>query len=181
MKTKICKNPDCKKEFTPMYNSLEKYCSYECVKSCSKPDIRLKTVYSKPIVKKCKICKEKFEPKNISTEVVCGKYDCKVDYAMQVVAKNKIAKEKEQRRKNSEDKKRMTIDIMSTDKYRSKNSFPIFEDSTTLLDFVNRPSRIILTTFLSILIFNYKMSNVCPPTITCVFTNYIYVFIHLIL
>lgn len=52
MKTKICKNPDCKKEFTPMYSSLEKYCSYECIKSCSKPDIRLKTVYKIPKVSK---------------------------------------------------------------------------------------------------------------------------------
>lgn len=52
MKTKICKNPDCKKEFIPMYSSLEKYCSYECIKSCSKPDIRLKTVYKIPKVSK---------------------------------------------------------------------------------------------------------------------------------
>lgn len=104
MKTKICKNPDCKKEFTPMYNSLEKYCSYECIKTCSKPDIRLKTVYSKPIVKKCKICKEKFEPKNVSTEVVCGNYDCKVEYAMQVVAKNKINKEKAIKKQNAKEK-----------------------------------------------------------------------------
>jgi hypothetical protein len=52
MKTKICKNPDCKKEFTPMYSSLEKYCSYECIKACSKPDIRLKTVYKIPKVSK---------------------------------------------------------------------------------------------------------------------------------
>jgi hypothetical protein len=104
MKTKICKNPDCKKEFTPMYNSLEKYCSYECIKACSKSDIRLKTVYSKPIVKKCKICKEKFEPKNISTEVVCGKYDCKVEYAMQVVAKNKVNKEKAIKKQNAKEK-----------------------------------------------------------------------------
>ena len=52
MKTKICKNTDCKKEFTPMYSSWEKYCSYECIKSCSKPDIRLKTVYKIPKVSK---------------------------------------------------------------------------------------------------------------------------------
>ena len=52
MKSKKCKNPDCGKEFTPMYTSLEKYCSYECIKACSNPDIRLKSVYKIPKVSK---------------------------------------------------------------------------------------------------------------------------------
>lgn len=58
------------------------------------------TVKPKP----CRICRNKFTPKNSSLEVVCDNYDCKVTFAMQVVAKQKIAKEKKVKQKNAEEK-----------------------------------------------------------------------------
>lgn len=45
-------------------------------------------------MKKCKICKEKFTPIRSSLEPTCNKYDCKVSYALIVVEKKKIAKDK---------------------------------------------------------------------------------------
>lgn len=43
---------------------------------------------------KCKICKEKFTPIRSSLEPTCNNYDCKVSYALTVVEKQKIAKDK---------------------------------------------------------------------------------------
>jgi len=135
MKPKNCKNKSCGKEFTPTHSSLEKFCSFPCAKEGRNPDLKLKAVYSKPKLKTCKICKEKFEPKNVSTEVVCSEYNCRVEFALQVVAKNKFNKEKEQKRKNTEEKKKMTIDIMSDDKYRSKILQPVINEIARLVDF----------------------------------------------
>lgn len=135
MKPKKCRNKSCGKEFIPTHSSLEAFCSFPCAKEGRKPDLKLKAVYSKPKLKTCKICKEKFEPKNVSTEVVCSEYNCRVEFALQVVAKNKANKEKEQKRKNTEEKKRMNIDIMSTDKYRSKILQPVINEIARLVDF----------------------------------------------
>lgn len=117
MKAKKCKNYQ--KEFTPTHSSLEKFCSFPCAKEGRNPDLKLKTVYSKPKLKTCKICKEKFEPKNVSTEVVCQKYDCKVDYAMQIVAKNKASKEKEQKRKNTQETKKAREELKTLSDWHS--------------------------------------------------------------
>lgn len=111
MKSKKCKNPSCGKEFTPTHSSLEAFCSFYCAKEGRKPDLKLKTVYVKPKLKTCKICKEKFEPKNVSTEVVCWNYDCRVEFALQVVAKNKANKEKEERKKRADEKRKMRDNI----------------------------------------------------------------------
>ncbi len=43
---------------------------------------------------KCTICGTKFTPKFSSLEKCCSEIDCKVSYSMQVVAKQKIAKDK---------------------------------------------------------------------------------------
>lgn len=45
-------------------------------------------------MKKCKICKEKFTPIRSSLEPTCNNYDCKVAYALIIVEKQKIAKDK---------------------------------------------------------------------------------------
>lgn len=37
MKSKCCKNPECKNLFTPRYSALEKYCSYQCANKMRKP------------------------------------------------------------------------------------------------------------------------------------------------
>lgn len=109
MKPKKCRN--CQKEFTPTHSSLEAFCSFPCAKEGRKPDLKLKSVYSKPKLKTCKICKEKFESKNVSTEVVCSEYNCRVEFALQVVAKNKANKEKEDRKKRAEEKRKMRDNI----------------------------------------------------------------------
>ena len=49
IKSKKCKNPECEKEFTPRFNTLEKYCSYKCKKACIKPNEA--PAYKKPINK----------------------------------------------------------------------------------------------------------------------------------
>ncbi len=123
---KVCDNEECESKFRDQ----------EIAKKKNKvPDLKLKSLYVKPKPKTCKICKDKFEPKNVSTEVVCQKYDCKFEYAMQVVAKNKSAKEKEQKRKGIEEKKRMTVDLMSDDKYRSTVLQPVINEIARLIDF----------------------------------------------
>lgn len=53
MKPKKCKNPDCRKPFTPQYNSLQAYCSPLCAKKCQK-----KKVF-KPIPKQSKSGRER--------------------------------------------------------------------------------------------------------------------------
>jgi len=82
-----------------------------CQIKCSERDELVKSsqsVIEKKIkAKKCRICKEKFIPKNISTEVICEKYDCKVTYAMQIVEKQRVAKNKEIKKKNIEQKKKL--------------------------------------------------------------------------
>lgn len=108
LKEKKCADKECENTF-PQYNSLQKYCSTECNKKNSKVNLGLKSF--KALTKKCKICKCKFEPKNVTTEVVCSQYECKVAYAMQVVDKNRLDKEKERRRKNAEEKKKMRDNI----------------------------------------------------------------------
>lgn len=55
-------------------------------------------------MKKCKICKEKFTPIRSSLEPTCNKYDCKVAYALIVVEKQKIAKDKKTKEDWSKEK-----------------------------------------------------------------------------
>jgi len=82
-----------------------------CLIKCSERDELVKpnqSVIEKKIkAKKCRICQEKFIPKNISTEVICEKYDCKVTYAMQIVEKQRVAKNKEIKKTNIEQKKKL--------------------------------------------------------------------------
>jgi hypothetical protein len=96
-------------------------------------DLKLKSPKSPK--KKCKICKLAFIPKNVSTEVVCSEYDCKVAYAMQIVDKNRLDKQKEIKQKNVAEKKRMTLDLMSDDKYRSSILQPVINEIARLIDF----------------------------------------------
>jgi hypothetical protein len=85
--------------------------------------------------KKCKICKNKFTPIRSTLEAVCSNYDCKVAFAMQVVKKQKIAKEKAIKKESAEQKKKMTIDIMSDDKYRSTVLQPVINEIARIIDF----------------------------------------------
>ena len=64
-----------------------------------------------PITKKCKECKEKFTPKRSTLEPTCDKYECKVSYAMKIVEKQKIKREKEQRKINAEQKKKLRDNV----------------------------------------------------------------------
>jgi len=113
--------------------------STTCQIKCSERDELVKSnqsiIEKKIKAKKCRICQEKFIPKNISTEVVCEKYDCKVTYAMQIVEKQRKAKKLEEKRTAAEQKKKMTVDIMSDDKYRSSVLQPVINEIARLIDF----------------------------------------------
>lgn len=98
--------------------------------------LKLKSlVEMKPITKKCKICKEKFTPKRSTLEPTCDEYSCKVAYAMVIVEKQKANRVKEQKRASVEQKKKMTVDIMSDDKYRSSVLQPVINEIARLIDF----------------------------------------------
>lgn len=133
IKFEICKAKGCGNEFVASQSKYPNACSRECYQSMQKPDLKLKSF--KTPKKKCKICKLSFEPKNITTEVVCENYDCKVAYAMQVVEKQRKAKKTEQKKNAIQEKKKMTIDIMSDDKYRSKILQPVINEIARLIDF----------------------------------------------
>lgn len=45
-KKKNCKNPDCNVEFLP-YSTLQKYCSFSCLKSCESLPYAKRTIISK--------------------------------------------------------------------------------------------------------------------------------------
>lgn len=69
---------------------------------------------SKPLKQKkatCKVCKEKFIPKNSTTEPTCESYECRVAFALRVVAKNKLSKEKEERKKRAEEKRKLRDNV----------------------------------------------------------------------
>lgn len=85
--------------------------------------------------KTCKVCKDKFTPIRSTLEPVCSKYDCKVTFAIKVAEKNKLAKEKAIRKESVEQKKKMTIDIMSDDKYRSTILQPVINEIARIIDF----------------------------------------------
>lgn len=73
----------------------------------------------------CKECKSKFTPIRSTLEPVCSNYQCKVDYALKVVAKNKANKEKEQKRKSVEDRKVLRDKLKTLGQYEAeaKSSF----------------------------------------------------------
>lgn len=100
---KICADKNCSNEFTP-FNTIQKYCSEKCLFKNKKPNLKLKPLYTPPKPKKCLECGEKFVPKNVSTEKVCGNYECRVEYALKIVEKNKVSKEKLEKRKRAEEK-----------------------------------------------------------------------------
>jgi len=129
---KICKAKGCGEEFNSVFSKHRDFCSTDCYKASKKVDIRLKSL--KTPKKKCKICKLAFEPKN-NFIPVCDSIDCKTQYAMSVVEKSKSAKEREVKKKNAEEKKKMTIDIMSDDKYRSSVLQPVINEIARLVDF----------------------------------------------
>ncbi len=85
--------------------------------------------------KKCKVCGNKFTPIRSTLEQVCNNYDCKVTFAMKIVEKQKLAKEKSSRKEAIEQKKKMTIDIMSDDKYRSTILQPVVNEIARIVDF----------------------------------------------
>jgi hypothetical protein len=101
---KICKAKGCGEEFNSVFSKHRDYCSSECYKASKKSDLKLKSF--KTPKKKCRICKESFEPKN-NFIPVCDNVDCKTKYAMSVVEKTKLAKEREERKKRVEEKKKM--------------------------------------------------------------------------
>lgn len=123
----------CHIEYVASNSKYPNACSQECFKSMKSVDLKLKSPKSPK--KKCKICKLAFIPKNVSTEVVCSEYDCKVAYAMQIVDKNRLDKQKEIKQKNVAEKKRMTLDLMSDDKYRSSILQPVINEIARLIDF----------------------------------------------
>lgn len=76
-------------------------------------------------MKKCKICKEKFNPIRSSLEPTCNNYDCKVAYALIVVEKQKIAKDKKAKEDWSKEKKVLRENTKKLSEYESeaKRSF----------------------------------------------------------
>ena len=129
---KICKAKGCGEEFNSVFSKHREYCSTECYKADKKVDLKLKSL--KTPKKKCKICKSAFEPKN-NFIPVCENIDCKTQYAMSVVEKQKIATDK---KKKSDDRKYKTdknIELMSSDKYRAKILQPAINEIARLIDF----------------------------------------------
>ncbi len=56
------------------------------------------------MAKKCCICKEFFAPRFSTIEKCCQNYDCKVEFALQVVSKQKLAKEKKAKQDYTKEK-----------------------------------------------------------------------------
>lgn len=56
------------------------------------------------MAKKCCICGNKFEPVRSTLEKSCNEYNCKVAFALQVVSKQKIAKEKKIKQEYTKEK-----------------------------------------------------------------------------
>lgn len=56
------------------------------------------------MAKKCCICEDKFDPVRSTLEKCCNKYDCKVSFALQVVSKQKLAKEKKAKQEYTKEK-----------------------------------------------------------------------------
>lgn len=79
-------------------------------------------------MKKCKICKEKFTPIRSSLEPTCDNYDCKVAYALIVVEKQKIAKDKKAKDEWSKEKKVLRDNTKKLSEYEAeaKKSFQKF-------------------------------------------------------
>lgn len=130
IKFSICKG--CGEEFNSVFSKHTDFCSTECYKTSKKVDIKLKSL--KTPKKKCRICKSQFIPKN-NFIPVCDEIDCKTQYAMSVVEKQKVNSQKEAKKKSTEEKKKMTIDIMSDDKYRSSVLQPVINEIARLIDF----------------------------------------------
>lgn len=85
---KKCKNPECSNS---AYSSLIPYCGHVCKNKMKPPDLKLKPIFkSSP---KCVICKNRFTPKN-NFEKTCQEIDCRTTWAMQVIEKQKLTKEK---------------------------------------------------------------------------------------
>lgn len=125
-----CKN--CGYEYIESNSKYLGACSQECHKALKKIDLKLKSLAPKK--KKCRICKSSFIPKNDFIPV-CDEIDCKTKYAMSVVDKQKLQKQNAEKKKRAEEKKQMSIDIMSDDKYRSKILQPVFNEIARLIDF----------------------------------------------
>jgi hypothetical protein len=85
--------------------------------------------------KKCKVCGNKFTPIRSTLEPTCNEYDCKVTYALKVAENQKKTKEKAIKKESFEQKKKMTIDIMSDDKYRSVMLQPVINEIARIIDF----------------------------------------------
>lgn len=79
-------------------------------------------------MKKCKICKEKFTPIRSSLEPTCDNYDCKVSYALIVVEKQKISKDKKAKDDWSKEKKILRDNTKKLSEYEAeaKKSFQKF-------------------------------------------------------
>ena len=99
---KICLNESCGIEFNAQFSKFPNHCSRECQKTSSTTSVKKQSL--KTPKNKCKVCKLPFEPKNVSTEPTCSNYDCRVAYAMQIVEKQKVSKEKLQKRQALKEK-----------------------------------------------------------------------------
>jgi hypothetical protein len=122
----------CKNEYVASNSKYLNSCSQECYKASKKVDIKLSSL--KTPKKKCKICKSAFEPKN-NFIPVCDSIDCKTQYAMSVVEKQKIATDKKKKSDDRKYKIDKNIELMSPDKYRAKILQPAINEIARLIDF----------------------------------------------
>lgn len=79
--------------------------------------------------KKCKICKESFDPQR-PLQMVCS-VKCSYEYS-KAQKQKQLAKQKQQQRKSDSEKR---IDLMSKDAYRSKILQPLFNKIARLIDY----------------------------------------------
>lgn len=74
---------------------------------------------------KCKHCKESFTPKFSSLEKYCQKEDCRIQYAIEAVAKQKLAKAKKAKQEWTAEKKERREQLATLSDYEreAKKSF----------------------------------------------------------
>jgi len=77
---------------------------------------------------KCKICKNSFKPKFSSLEPTCGEIDCRTKWAMQVVAKQKLAKDKKAKQQYIKERKEGYDKLKTLSQYEAeaKKSFQLW-------------------------------------------------------
>jgi len=116
------------------YLETSSICQIKCAERGELVKSEQSVVEKKIKPKKCRICKLPFIPKN-NFIPVCDEIDCKTQYAMSVVEKQRKSKRTEEKRTTSEQKKKMTVELMSDDKYRSSVLQPVINEIARLVDF----------------------------------------------